>query len=109
MPGNYRKDTSMEEDKITERANAARNLIEQTRNAPAAYAAGAIDRETYIEQRAVNIASLRALARCEGGEEITDEEFAAMIDNAKAEAAMPTQEEINAANIDYLLMIGGEL
>ena len=32
----------------------------------------------------------------------------AILDEMREQAAAPTLEEINAANIDYLMMIGGE-
>lgn len=95
-------------DMITSRINEARNVIADTRDAKAQYAAGVIDFEAYCEKQGKHLAALRVLAKAEAGEAVTDEEFVAMIAEATEEAALPTQEEVNAANIDFLLMMGGE-
>lgn len=99
----------MEEmEKITSRINEARNVIEDTRDAQAQYAAGVIDFETYCEKQGKYLAALRVLAKAEAGEAVTDEEFVAIIAEATEEAALPTQEEQNTADIAFLLMMGGE-
>lgn len=99
----------MEEmEKITSRINEARNVIEDTRDAQAQYTAGVIDFETYCEKQGKYLAALRVLAKAEAGEAVTDEEFVAMIAEATEEAALPTQEEQNTADIAFLLMMGGE-
>lgn len=99
----------MEEmEKITSRINEARNVIEDTRDAQAQYAAGVIDFETYCEKQGKYLAALRVLAKAEASEAVTDEEFVAMIAEATEEAALPTQEEQNTADIAFLLMMGGE-
>ena len=54
------------------------------------------------------MAYLTVLAKNEDGDVVTDEEFAEIIVDARTEAAKPTQEEVNAADIAYLMMIGGE-
>lgn len=95
-------------DMITSRINEARNVIADTRDAKAQYAAGTIGFEAYCEKQGKYLAALRVLAKAEAGEAVTDEEFVAMIAEATEEAALPTQEEQNAADIAYLLMIGGE-
>lgn len=97
-----------ENNKIESRANECRNIIEQTRDIEAAHAAQAMTEEEFVEAKGRRIACLRALAKCEQGEAVTDEEFAQMIEEAVVEAAEPSQIEINAANIDFLLMMGGE-
>lgn len=97
-----------EMNEITSRINEARNVIADTRDAKAQYAAGVIDFAAYCEKQGKNLAALRVLSKAEAGEAVTDEEFVTMIAEATEEAAQPTQEEVNAANIDYLLMIGGE-
>lgn len=97
-----------EMEKITSRLNEARNIVEQTRDIDAMRAAGAIDEEAYIDAKARRLACLRVAAKCEAGEYVGDDEFAQMIEDAREEAAQPSQEEQNAADIAYLLMIGGE-
>lgn len=97
-----------EMDAITARANECRNIIEQTRDIDEARACGAMTPEEYTAAKGRRIACLRVLAACERGEEVTDEAFAQMIEAACAEAALPTQEEQNTADIAYLLMLGGE-
>ena len=87
-----------EMEKITSRLNEARNIVEQTRDIDAMRAAGAIDEEAYIDAKARRLACLRVAAKC----------GAQMIEDAREEAALPSQEEQNAADIAYLLMIGGE-
>ncbi len=85
--------------------NALKNLLEQLGDPETAHAVGIIDDEEYAEQRARQLAYTSAIASLEAGETVDME---ALLDEMREVAAQPTQEEINAANIDYLLMIGGE-
>lgn len=85
--------------------NALKNLLEQIGDPVAAHAAGIIDDEGFSEQRARQLAYTSAIASLEAGETVDME---TLLEEMRDVVAQPTQEEINAANIDYLLMIGGE-
>ena len=61
-----------------------------------------------MELKAKKFAYTAALERLAASEAVDDEAFAEIMEQMRQVAAEPTQEEINAANIDYLLMIGGE-
>lgn len=93
---------------LTAQENEMRNLLGQIGDVDAKRAAGLIDDDERIELCARRMAYLTVLAKNEDGDVVTDEEFAEIIAHARTEAAKPTQEEVNAADIAYLMMIGGE-
>lgn len=93
---------------ITAQENEMRNLLGQIGDVDAKRAASLIDDDERIELNARRMAYLTVLAKNEAGEVVTDEGLAAILDDARTEAAKPTQEEVNAADIAYLMMIGGE-
>lgn len=93
---------------LTAQENEMRNLLGQIGDVDAKHAAGLIDDDERIELNARRMAYLTVLAKNEAGEVVTDEDLAAILDDARTEAAKPTQEEVNAADIAYLMMIGGE-
>lgn len=93
---------------LTAQENEMRNLLGQIGDVDAKRAAGLIDDDERIELCARRMAYLTVLAKNEDGDVVTDEEFAEIIADARTEAAKPTQEEVNAADIAYLMMIGGE-
>ena len=97
-----------ETDGLTGRINEFTNLLEQLGDIEAKRRAGLLDDEAYAEQKAKQLAYISALETLAAGEEVDDEAFAEILEEMEAVVAEPTQEEINAANIDYLLMIGGE-
>lgn len=85
--------------------NALNNLLGQMGDLAAKHSAGTITDEEFAEQRARQLAFAAAIAKHEAGEAVDME---ALLDEMRDVVAQPTQEEINAANIDYLLMIGGD-
>lgn len=94
---------------ITNRVNEFNNLLEQLGDLNAKRSAGVIDQETYIELHARELAYMKALDVLGSGVEVSEDLFAEILEEMRGIASQPTQEEINAANIDYLMMIGGEV
>lgn len=90
------------------RINEMTNLIEHIGDVDAKHAAGVITDEQSIEQKARKRTFLKVLAAAQEGEYIDDEAMGSILDEMREQAAAPSQEEINAANIDYLMMVGGE-
>ena len=85
--------------------NTYKLLLAQIGDPSAKHAAGAIDEEEFAEQRARQLAYTSAITSLEAGESV---DMGALLEEMREVVARPTQEQINAANIDYLLMIGGE-
>lgn len=94
---------------LTSRINEFSNLLGQIGDIDDQKAAGILDSEEYAEKKARQLAYLKALDALADGDEVDDDAFAVMLAEAEEIVAEPTQEEINAANIDYLLMLEGEL
>ena len=90
------------------RINEMSNLIEQIGDVDAKYDAGILTDEQRIEQKARKRTFIKVLADAQDGEYIDDTAMGAILDEMREQAAAPTLEEINAANIDYLMMVGGE-
>ena len=88
--------------------NGCRNIVEQFRDAEAMHASGAISDEEFYERQGRKNASLRVIAAIEGGSAVTEEEFLQMVEDAIEEAAQPSEAELLRADVDYLLMIGGD-
>lgn len=88
--------------------NEMRILLSQVGDPAAKRAAGLIDGAERIELEARRRAYLVVSARNEAGEVVGVADFDALLAEKRLEAAMPTQEEQNAADIAYLLMMGGE-
>lgn len=85
--------------------NALRNLLDQIGDPHAAHEAGTIDDDAYAELKAKKLAYTAALDAYAKGE---TPDVAALLEQMQEVVAQPTQTEINTANIDYLLMAGGE-
>lgn len=90
------------------RINEMSNLIEQIGDVDAKYDAGILTDEQRIEQKARKRTFIKVLAAAQDGEYLDDTTMGAILDEMREQAAAPTLEEINAANIDYLMMVGGE-
>lgn len=90
------------------RINEMSNLIEQIGDVDAKYDAGILTDEQRIEQKARKRTFIKVLAAAQDSEYIDDTAMGAILDEMREQAAAPTLEEINAANIDYLMMVGGE-
>lgn len=90
------------------RINEMTNLVEQIGDVDAKHAAGVLTDEQRIEQKARKRTFIKVLAAAQNGEYIDDKGMGAILDEMREQAAAPSQEEINAANIDYLMMVGGE-
>lgn len=98
----------MDQEESTKRREAE-NTIAQFRDASTAYQAGALTDEDYYAAQGRMVASLRVIALLDNGEEVSDELYAQMVEEAVEEAALPTESEMLRADVDYLLMIGGDL
>lgn len=85
--------------------NALRNLIAQVGDPEAAHEAGTIDNDAYLDLKAKKLAYTAALDAYAKGE---TPDVPALLKQMQEVVAKPTQIEINTANIDYLLMAGGE-
>ena len=85
--------------------NALRDLLSQIGDPDAAHDAGVIDDDEYVERKARKLAYTSALDAYSKGE---TPDVPALLKQMQEVAAKPTQTEINTANIDYLLMVGGE-
>ena len=92
-------------DEIQSEINALKNLLGQIGDLATKHSAGTIDDDEYAEEQARKLAFTAAIDSLEKGDEVSME---ALLEQMREVVAQPTQEEINAANIDYLLMIGGE-
>ena len=88
--------------------NEMRNILDQVGDVAAKRAAGVIDDAERIELEARRMACLTVIARNDAGELVSETVFEAILDEKREEAALPTQGEQNAADIAYLMMIGGE-
>lgn len=93
---------------LTSQTNEMRNLLEQVGDPDAKFAAGIIDAEERIALNGRRLGCLVVLARNEAGEAVPEAEVEQIMAEQAEVAAQPTQEEINTANIDFLLMMGGE-
>lgn len=83
--------------------NGLANLIGQLGDIDALHGAGAIDDAEYAERRAKRLAYTAAIASWREG---TEPDVPALLDKMRGQ---PTQAEVNAANIDYLMMtVGGD-
>lgn len=93
---------------ITSRINELTNILGQFGDIDAKLKAGIIDQGEYLELKARQLAYTKALDALADGQEVDDDALEALLDEMREVAAQPTQEEINAADIAYLMMIGGE-
>lgn len=98
-----------EHDTMATRVRECQNIVEQYRDAGAMHEAGAISDEVYCERQGKYNACLRVLALVEGGDEVSDEQFAEIIAEEIESAAQPSKYELLRADVDYALMLGGEL
>lgn len=94
-----------ESDPAIAEQNALRNLIAQVGDPEAAHEAGTIDDGAYLGLKAKKLAYTAALDAYAKGE---TPDVPALLKQMQKVVAKPTQTEINTANIDYLLMAGGE-
>ena len=89
--------------------NACNNIVAQYRDAAAMHDAGAISDEVYYERQGKFDASIRVIAMLEDGEEVTEEQFAQIVEEEIKNAQEPTVLELLRADVDYALMLGGEI
>lgn len=94
-----------EQDPTIAERNALQDLLAQVGDPESAHMAGAIGDDEYIELKAKKLAFTAALAAYGRGE---SPDVPALLKQMRETAAKPTQTEVNTANIDYLLMAGGE-
>ncbi len=85
--------------------NALRNLLAQVGDPDVAREAGTIGDDAYLDLKAKRLAYTAALDAYAKGE---TPDVPALLKQMQKAVAKPTQAEINTANIDYLLMAGGE-
>lgn len=84
-------------------ANGLADLIGQLGDIDALHDSGTIDDAEYAERRAKRLAYTAAIASWREG---TEPDVPALLDKMRER---PTQAEVNAANIDYLMMtVGGD-
>lgn len=95
---------------IATRINEFTNLLSQMYDPDALKAAGCITDEDCIEQKARKMAYTSALDSLTAGNETYVEQsaFEKLLEQMRKVASAPSQGEVNAANIDYLMMVGGE-
>ncbi len=91
------------------RMRECQNIADQNRDAAQLYEAGAITDEQYYERQGKYCACLRAIALLEEGGEVSDATFAELIAEEIERAAEPSVLELLRADVDYALMLGGEL
>lgn len=102
------------DDEGTMRAQAKaaeyRNLLSQLDGIDALHDGGGMTDEGYAEARGMRMALAAALGSlADGKADYLDEgAFQSLVKDMRAKAAEPTQLEVNTANIDYLMMLGGE-
>ncbi len=99
-----------ENNEITTRINEFTNLLYQMHDIDALKAANCISDDDYTEMKAKKMAYIAALNSLNAGEDtyVEQSKFEELLAQMRDVAAEPTQEEINAAYIDYLMMVGGE-
>ena len=86
--------------------NALRDLLSQIGDPDAAYDAGVIDDDEYVERKARKLAYTAAVAAYGKGEAPDVDK---LLEQMREKVAEPSQTETNTANIDYLMMtVGGE-
>ncbi len=95
-----------EHDASVAEVNALRDLLGQIGDPDAMLSAGVVDADGAKELKAKKLAYTAALDAYGKGEE---PDVPAIIEQMREAVAQPTQEETNAANIDFLLMtVGGD-
>ena len=85
------------------------NLIEQFRDASEMYEIDAIDYDTYVERQGTYNACLRVIVLLNEGHYVPDDLFAQIIAEETELASQPSKYELLRADVDYALMLGGEL
>lgn len=88
--------------------NEMRILLEQVGDPDAQRAAGVITAAEAIELKARRMTYLTVLSRADAGELVSEDEVESILEEKREQAAKPTQEQQNTADIAYLMMLGGE-
>lgn len=102
-------DQQMEaQDAIQARINEMKQLLSQMGDFETAAEVGVIDQGELRERRARKATYMRVLALSENGEEVADDDVAAIFDEERVKAEEPTVAEQMRGDIDFALMLLGE-
>lgn len=102
-------DQQMEvQDAIQDRVNEMKQLLSQMGDFETAAEVGVINQGELREKRARKATYTRVLALSEAGDEVSDAEVAAILDEERIKAEEPTATEQLRGDVDFALMLLGE-
>lgn len=102
-------DQQMEaQDAIQARINEMNQLLSQMGDFETAAEVGVIDQGELRDRRAHKATYMRVLALAESGEEVSDDDVAAILDEERIKAEEPTPTEQMRGDLDFALMLLGE-
>lgn len=102
-------DQQMEaQDAIQARINEMNQLLSQMGDFETAAEVGVIDQGELRDRRARKATYMRVLALAESGEEVSDDDVAAILDEECIKAEEPTPTEQMRGDLDFALMLLGE-
>lgn len=90
------------------RINEMKQLLSQMGDFETAAEVGVIDQGELRENRARKATYMRVLSIAESGEEVSDDDVAAILEEERAKAEEPTVTEQLRGDIDFALMLLGE-
>ena len=96
------------QDAVQTHANEMKQLLSQMGDFETAAEVGVIDQGELRERRARKATYMRVLALAESGEEVSDDDVAAILDEERVKAEEPTAAEQLRGDIDFALMLLGE-
>lgn len=102
-------DQQMEaQDAIQARINEMNQLLSQMGDFETAAEVGVIGQGELRDRRARKATYMRVLALAESGEEVSDDDVAAILDEERIKAEEPTPTEQMRGDLDFALMLLGE-
>lgn len=96
------------QDAIQARINEMNQLLSQMGDFETAAEVGVIDQGELRDRRARKATYMRVLALAESGEEVSDDDVAAILDEERIKAEEPTPTEQMRGDLDFALMLLGE-
>lgn len=108
MPNTNTAEADQQTDAIQGRINEMKQLLSQMGDFETAAEVGVISQGELREMRARKATYTRVLALSEGGEEVSDEGVATILDEERVKAEEPTAAEQMRGDIDFALMLLGE-
>lgn len=96
-----------EDNAIQSRTNELKDLLSQIGDIDALHAAGVLDDDAYIEQKAKRQTYAVALTKLSDGDYVDEDALEGILAEQRGIAAQPSQAEVAMAEIDYLKMVGG--